>query len=73
MSSRRVRPLKSKNGGAEQGDTFGPAETGVTLASLGRGTRREVHAKQAAGELPWATADVEGARGPFDDIEITLV
>ena len=36
-------------------DTFGPAESGVTLASLGRQTQLEIHSRQVCGELPWAT------------------
>eukprot|EP00973_Karenia_brevis_P020653 2835733-Karenia_brevis.AAC.1 len=48
-----------KNRGAEQGDTFGPAETGVTLATLGPKTRQEIHAKQVAGELDWVACEAE--------------
>jgi len=44
---------KLKIRGAEQGDTFGPAETGLTLARLSRDTRHEIHAKQMTGQLQW--------------------
>jgi hypothetical protein len=44
---------QAKNRGAEQGDTYGPAETGLALGRLGRAIRGEVHAKQMTGELPW--------------------
>ena len=53
-----------KNRGAEQGDTFAPAETGVTLAALGRRARKELHAKQVTGELPRVfSASKADARG----------
>ena len=59
-----------KDRGAEQGDTFGPAETGVALGDLGRQTRHEVHARQMSAELPWAgvrgaAADPEAAQQAF--------
>ena len=62
-------PPQVKDRGAEQGDTFGPAETGVVLASLSRKTRQSVHAMQVTGELPWATPDGAQAMTHFRDVE----
>eukprot|EP00973_Karenia_brevis_P090652 12403553-Karenia_brevis.AAC.1 len=48
---------QSKDRGAEQGDTYGPVETGLTLGRLSRDTRLEVHSKQMTAELPWSQSD----------------
>ena len=66
-------PPQVKDRGAEQGDTFGPAETGVALAALGRKTRRAVHAKQVTGELPWATPDGAQATAHFREVEARVL
>ena len=53
-----------KNRGAEQGDTLGPVEAGISIAQLSRDTRRAVHTKQAAGTLSWATLGGGEEAGP---------
>ena len=45
---------QEKDRRAEQGDSLGPAETGIALAKLGRGIRQKMHLSQAQGTFPWA-------------------
>ena len=60
----------SKTRGAEQGHPDAPAESSMALTVVGRGARKEVHAMQVEGKLPWMAYALPHPPDPHDPIQV---
>ena len=60
---------KLKDRGAEQGDVDGPLECSLTLGAVAAEARHKLHQAQRAGQLPWASQDMEAAQAAANEFD----